>query len=153
MESGNSRFFYFCLMPILTGYAGTPLAKKSGIKEAAVISVYNAPDYYLSLFTDWPANVMISTKRLEKKNLIHFFTKREKELAAALPSLKEEVFPNGSLWVSWPRKAANIPTDITEDVIRKLGLANGLVDVKVCAVDAVWSGLKLVIPVKDRIKL
>lgn len=131
------------------GYSSTPLAKKLGIKENFVVQVINAPGHYFSLFTDLPP-VKISTSEKEPKDLIHFFVREEKELRQKIVSLRNSIVPNGTIWISWPKKASKQPTDITEDLIRSIALANGLVDVKVCAVDEVWSGLKLVIPVKNR---
>lgn len=133
-----------------TAYSATPLAKKLGLKEGFVIRLHNEPESYLSLFTDWPANVFVENDKAKKKNFIHFFTKEAKEFHQQLPALKTEIVSNGVIWVSWPKKASKIPSDITEDVIRQMALAIGLVDVKVCSVDEVWAGLKLVIPVKDR---
>jgi hypothetical protein len=131
-------------------YTSTPLAKKLGIKEGSIIRLHHAPVHYQSLFTDWPANVTIATTEEKKKDVIHFFTHSAEELHRHLPALKEEIQPAGSIWISWPKKASKVPTDLTEDIIREMALAIGLVDVKVCAVDNVWSGLKLVIPVKNR---
>jgi hypothetical protein len=133
----------------LAGYSGTPLAKKLGIKEGFAIAVINAPDHYFDLFTDLPkVNIIKDSKK--KKDLIHYFAKEQKQLIRDILKLKESIEQNGSIWISWPKKASKVETDITEDTIRNLALRNGLVDVKVCAVDEVWSGLKLVIPVKDR---
>lgn len=132
------------------GYSGTPLSKKLGIKDGFIIRLVNQPRYYFDLLNDMPGNVVIAADKKAKKNFIHYFTKEAKGLAGDIASLKNELLPDGMLWISWPKKAAKIPTDVTEDVIRQLALANGLVDVKVCAVDETWSGLKLVIPVKDR---
>jgi len=132
------------------GYSSTPLAKKLGVKEGFIINLINAPANYFDLFTDMPSSVSISDKAGEKKNLIHFFTKDTAELTQTLPQLKKEILPNGMIWVSWPKKSANIPTDVNEHLVRSTALENGLVDIKVCAVDDTWSGLKLVIPVKDR---
>lgn len=132
------------------GYSGTPLAKKLGIKERYIISVINQPANYLELFTDMPADVVINDTGSNKKQLIHFFTTSAGELSMLLPQLKNEIVSNGSIWVSWPKRSSKVATDITEDTIRHLALSIGLVDIKVCAVDDTWSGLKLVIPVKDR---
>jgi len=137
-------------MTATAGYFSTPLAKKLGIKEGFVVGLINEPKNYFELFTDWPQNVIVSKENSERKDLIHFFITGAKELFAQLPLLKDELRPNGMLWVSWPKKAAKVPTDATEDLIRDCALRNGLVDIKVCAVDEVWSGLKLVIPVKER---
>ena len=133
-----------------TGYSGTPLAKKLGIKEGFKIRVVDQPDYYFDLFTDLPETLTILKDKKTKKNLIHYFTKSAAGLRKDIVALRNEIEPNGMIWISWPKKASKITTDITEDTIRELALTNGLVDIKVCAVDEVWSGLKLVIPVKDR---
>lgn len=133
-----------------TGYSSTPLAKKLGIKEGFKIRLVDQPDYYFDLFTDLPATLSIMKDKKSKKNLIHYFTKSAAGLRKDIIALRNEIEPNGMIWISWPKKASKIATDITEDTIRELALTHGLVDIKVCAVDEVWSGLKLVIPVKDR---
>lgn len=133
-----------------TGYSGTPLAKKLGIKEGFTIRLVNPPDYYFELFDDLPKDITIVKDKKSKKNLIHYFTKQLADLKKDVVALRNEIEMNGTIWISWPKKASKVPTDIVEDDIRALALANGLVDVKVCAVDETWSGLKLVIPVKDR---
>ncbi len=132
------------------GYSGTPLAKKLGIKGGFHIRLANEPDYYFSLFDNMPGNVSVLSEKKSKKNMIHYFVTQAKMLQKDIASLKNEIEPDGMIWVSWPKKAARVVTDITEDVIRNLALNNGLVDIKVCAVDEIWSGLKLVIPLKDR---
>ena len=132
-----------------SGYSGTPLLKKLGIKEGFTISVFNQPDYYFDLFTDLP-KIKITKDKKAKKDFIHYFVTKEKDLVKDINDLKEQIVQNGMIWISWPKKSSKVETDITEDVIRNLALKNGLVDVKVCAVDEVWSGLKLVIPLKDR---
>jgi hypothetical protein len=134
-----------------SGYSGTSLAKKLGIKEGFKIRLVNQPEYYFKLFDDFPENVSITSDEMGKKDLIHFFTKEAFELFDNILLLKNEIEVNGMIWISWPKKVSKVPTDITEDTIRNLALKNGLVDIKVCAVDEIWSGLKLVIPVKDRI--
>jgi hypothetical protein len=133
-----------------SGYSGTSLAKKLGIKEGFIVSILNQPDYYFNLFTDLP-EIKITKNKKPKKDFIHYFVAEEKELVKDIKSLKEQIVQNGMIWISWPKKSSKVETDITEDVIRNVALKNGLVDVKVCAVDKIWSGLKLVIPVKDRI--
>lgn len=133
-----------------SGYSGTPLAKKLGIKEGFKIRLVNEPANYFDLVTDMPANVIMLKNKKATKDLVHYFTKRSADLKRDIISLRNEIFPGGMIWISWPKKAAKIETDITEDIIRNIALANGLVDVKVCAVDEVWSGLKLVVPLKDR---
>lgn len=133
-----------------SGYSGTPLAKKLGIKPGFNIKLINAPDYYFNLFTDLPDDLRFTDEASSKKDLIHFFTKQKDEYTGLLAALKEQIKPNGIIWVSWPKKASKIITDISENLIRDYALEIGLVDIKVCAVDEIWSGLKLVIPVKDR---
>lgn len=134
----------------VTGYSGTPLEKKLGIKEGFSVRFVNVPDYYFKLFAAFPGNIIILTDKKKKKNFIHYFTKKAKELQADIKNLKAEIIPDGMIWISWPKKSSGIETDITEDVIRSMALNTGLVDIKVCAIDEIWSGLKLVIPVKDR---
>lgn len=136
----------------MAGYSGTPLAKKLGIKTAAKVMLLNAPDYYLQLFTDLPTDVYFVDEAAVKKDVIHFFTKQQDEFLTMLPQLMNQMNPDGMIWVSWPKKASKVVTDITEDVIRNFAIKIGLVDIKVCAVDEIWSGLKLVIPVKDRMQ-
>src|ERR1700761_3531168 len=114
------------------GYSGTPLAKKLGIKEGFQIKLVNPPDHYFDLFTDLPANLNLKDDKTLQKDFIHFFTKQEKEFTALLPALKKQIKPNGMIWVSWPKKASKVPTDITEDTIRNYALKIGLVDIKVC---------------------
>ena len=131
------------------GYSGTPLAKKLGIKEGFKIALYNQPDYYFKLFTDFPAEIKMADSK-SKADFIHFFVKEEKQLLKLISKLKNQIEQNGMIWISWPKKSSKVETDVTEDVVRNIALKNGLVDTKVCAVDEIWSGLKLVIPVKDR---
>src|SRR5258708_893114 len=97
-----------------------------------------------------PEPVTLSGNTKDRKNFIHFFTKKLSEVSKTLPKLKNEIEQDGMIWVSWPKKSAKIDTDVTENLIRDIGLTCGLVDIKVCAVDDTWSGLKFVIPVKDR---
>lgn len=134
----------------LSGYSGTPLAKKLGIKEGFTISVFHQPEYYFQLFIDLPVNIKLVANEKLKKDFIHYFVKEEKQLLKDISKLKGQIEQNGIIWISWPKKASKVATDVTEDVVRNIALKNGLVDIKVCAVDEVWSALKLVIPVKDR---
>jgi CMP-N-acetylneuraminic acid synthetase len=137
------------LYKMTAGYSGTPLSKKLGIKEGFKISLINEPVHYWKLFSNLPVNIKL-VKGKTKANLVHYFVTEEKQLQKEITSLKENIEQNGMIWISWPKKSSKMQTDITEDVIRNIALKNGLVDVKVCAVDETWSGLKLVIPVKDR---
>jgi len=132
------------------GYSGTPLAKKLGIKAGFAMRLVNAPTYYFGLFTDLPELISLSDDPAVEKDFIHFFTKSNEDYIKTRPMLKKEIKPNGMIWVSWPKKASKVVTDVTENLVRNYALKIGLVDIKVCAVDETWSGLKLVIPVKDR---
>lgn len=134
------------------GYSGTTLAKKLGIRDGFKIRLINPPEYYFTLFTDLPPNIMLLNDTTTKKDCIHYFATKAKELQTDILSLKREIKEDGIIWISWYKKASRLPTDITENFIRELALANGLVDIKVCAVDEIWSGLKMVIPVKDRLR-
>jgi len=134
----------------MAGYSSTPLARKLGIKSRFKMRLINAPDYYFDLFADMPTDIIILTDKKIKKNFIHLFVKKQSELEKYIVEIKNEIEQDGIIWISWYKKSSKIPTDVTEDKIRATALANGLVDVKVCAVDEVWSGLKLVIPLKSR---
>lgn len=133
------------------GYSGAPLIKKLGIKPGYRIALLNAPESYLELLGELPADVSVdgSLWRTGYDFAQAFFVWRA-DYAAALPSLKRAIKKDGMVWISWYKKAAKMPTDISENVVRELALANGLVDVKVAAIDAQWSGLKLVYRLKDR---
>jgi hypothetical protein len=135
-----------------SGYSGTPLERKLGIKENFRIRLVHAPDNYFDFFTEWPKNIEISDGLQPKKNFIHFFTKKISEYYKLLPLLKQEIEENGMIWVSWPKKTSKILSDMSEDLIRNYALENGLVDIKVCSVSEDWSALKLVIPLKHRKK-
>jgi len=137
-------------MPQPAGYSGTPLAKKLGIKTGFAIKLVNPPDYYFSLFEDLPAALNFDEAENGENDFIHFFTKSENEYVTNLPLLKDQLKSNGMIWVSWPKKSSKVATDVTEDLIRKYAIKIGLVDIKVCAVDEIWSGLKLVIPLNKR---
>jgi hypothetical protein len=126
------------------GYSGTPLAKKLGIKPDFTIFPVNAPADYQSLLAPLPEDVTFVRKLTKAVDLIHLFTKSAAELDARLCTWRHAM-KSGTIWISWPKKASKVPTDITEDVIREIALPMGFVDVKVCAVDETWSGLKLVV--------
>ena len=133
-----------------SGYSGTPLMKKLGIKPEMKVLLINKPeDYYKLLEADITDQLI---KKDETPDFVHLFTKNTKEFEAEMKKLKPICKQNSNItiWVSWYKKAAKIPTDITEDTIRNYALKNDLVDVKVCAVSDIWSGLKLVVPVVKR---
>lgn len=129
----------------MAGYSGTPLAKKLGIREDCRLFPSGAPPNYLELLAPLPDGVRVVRRVDENTDVVHLFATRRARLAAALRSALEKMRPDATIWVSWPKKAARIETDITEDVVRDVALPMGLVDVKVCAVDDTWSGLKLVL--------
>lgn len=135
----------------MAGYSATPLSKKLGIKDGYVLYVKNAPENYPSMLDPLPANVKIVRRLTADLDLIHFFTKSRAELAENLRVQIQKMKQNGCIWVSWPKKSSGVKTDITEDVVRAIALPMGLVDIKVCAVDEVWSGLKLVIRKESRV--
>jgi hypothetical protein len=127
------------------GYSGTPLAKKLGIREGSRVLPIGAPRGYRQWLAPLPAGVRIVSRLSPETDVVHLFAARGAELTQRLPQLRKLIRPDAAIWVSWPKKAARVPTDVTEDVIRQIALPLDLVDVKVCAVDATWSGLKLVI--------
>jgi hypothetical protein len=131
------------------GYSGTPLLEKLGIKENMRVMLIQAPENYFGLLEK---NITEQfCKKNEKPDFIHLFVKSKKEFEIEMRKLKS-IKPTTTIWVSWYKKSAGIPTDITEDIIRNYALQNGLVDIKVCAVSEAWSGLKLVVPVAKRSK-
>ncbi|MBS1966113.1 MAG: DUF3052 domain-containing protein [Chloroflexi bacterium SZAS-1] len=135
----------------MTGYSGKPLVVKLGIKPGCRLAVVDAPPNYAELVAPLPAGVLVTQHaNTGPYDCIHLFATSFAVLDAQLPRLKVQIVANGMIWVSWPKRAAKVATDITEGAIRGLALAQGLVDVKVCAVDAIWSGLKLVIPLAAR---
>jgi hypothetical protein len=139
----------------MPGYSGTPLAKKLGIKEGFRVALLHVPDDVKAELRDAFGKCRvqrISGKGDEGFDFIFLFAKSRAGLAVDLIPAAKVLAPAGMLWISWPKKSSGVPTDITEDAIRQSGLAAGLVDVKVCAVTEVWSGLKFVIPVKNRPK-
>jgi len=132
------------------GYSGTPLAKKLGIAENSRVFLSDAPKDYLKLLAPVPKGTQVVKKIDGDTDVVHLFTKEKARLAALLRSSLVKIRPDAAIWVSWPKKSSKVPTDITEDTIRAVALPMGLVDVKVCAVDKVWSGLKLVVRKENR---
>ncbi|MEO6654621.1 MAG: DUF3052 family protein [Pyrinomonadaceae bacterium] len=133
------------------GYSGTPLAKKLDIKDGFDVLTVNAPDNYLDLLDPMPDKVTISDTGRNGVDLIHLFTNSRDELFGKLAKCTRLIKQDGTIWVSWYKKAAKLPTEITEDTVREAAFPLGLVDIKVCAVDDKWSGLKLVIRKENRI--
>jgi hypothetical protein len=128
----------------MAGYSGTPLARKLGIKPGSAIFVVAAPGHYDELLAPLPEGVK-RVRKIDAADVAHFFetsrARMDKDLRAAVSKMQQDA----AIWISWPKKAAKLATDITEDTVREVALPLGLVDIKVCAVDETWSGLKLVI--------
>lgn len=139
----------------MPGYSGTPLPKKLGIKPGLRVHLANAPAEVRAELRQALAQCeLIKQDSLVKKDaaldFVMVFTKSRAELTGLFPSMTKLLAPAGMLWVSWPKKSSGVATDLDENAIRAIGLAAGLVDVKVCAVTEVWSGLKFVRRLKDR---
>jgi hypothetical protein len=135
----------------MAGYSSKSLIEKLGIKAGSKILVVNAPKNFWKILGPLPEKTRQAGKS-GSVDFIHFFSMEKAEYQKGLPGLKKRLAPSGMLWVSWPKKAAKTQADLDEKGVRDFALKNGLVDVKICAVDETWSGLKLVIPVKDRKK-
>lgn len=133
------------------GYSGTPLVRKLGVKPDARLGLIGAPEGFDATLGELPPGVRVR-RRLggEPFDVIVAFFDRRAELNRRLPALARALDPAGGLWLAWPKRASGVATDVTEDVVRTLGLAAGLVDNKVCAIDPVWSGLRLVVRLRDR---
>ena len=129
----------------LAGYSGTPLAKKLGIKTGGKVHLIDAPPAHRRLLAPLPDGVEFVQTQSDATDLVHVFSTRKAQLDKSLRAIRRKMRADAVIWVSWPKKAARVPTDITEDVVRAVALPLGLVDVKVCAIDEVWSGLKLVV--------
>jgi hypothetical protein len=127
------------------GYSGTPLARKLGLKDGSTVRVINPPAGYTSLLKPIPDGVRFVSSVSATTDIVHLFTTRKAELVKTLAHLRTRIRPDAMVWVSWPKKAAKMDTDITEDTIRQVAIPMGYVDIKVAAFDAVWSALKLVI--------
>jgi hypothetical protein len=134
----------------MAGYSGTPLAKKLGIKDGCRVYILNAPKDYRQLLEPLPADVTFSRAASARTDLAHIFITRRLDLEGHLTRLRARLADTIPVWVSWPKKSAHLPTDVTEDTVREVALPMGFVDIKVCAVSEVWSGLKLMVRKKLR---
>jgi len=132
-------------MAATAGYSGTPLAKKLGIGAGTRVLLMHAPGDYQSLLAQLPTGVVFAKKLTAATQVVHLFAERAAALRKELATLRQHMPVDAAIWVSWPKRASQRPTDITEDVIRSIALPLGLVDIKVCAVSEVWSGLKLML--------
>jgi len=134
----------------MAGYSKRSLVEKLGIKEGHEAYIGNAPANYLKILGPLPAKTVLKKSLQGPVDFIQFFSKERSGLEAEFPRLKKNLAVNGALWVSWPKGASGVKTDLNENIAREIGLKNGMVDIKVCAVDEVWSGLKFVFRLKDR---
>jgi hypothetical protein len=134
----------------VSGYSGTPLPRKLGIKPGARLGLIGAPDGFDRTLGQLPGDVSVRRQLRGPLDVIVAFTRERRHLEKRLADLQRALDPAGGLWIAWPKRASGVATDVTENVVRELGLAAGLVDNKVCAIDDVWSGLRLVVRLRDR---
>lgn len=132
------------------GYSGTPLIQKLGIKPGARMLWERAPDGFARLLGKLPPSAELVGPRAKNLDFAILFVTDRKSLTARFTKLADRLAPAGMLWVAWPKRSSGVASDLDDNVVRQIGLAAGLVDVKVCAIDATWSGLRFVIPLKDR---
>ncbi|HEX7094646.1 MAG TPA: DUF3052 family protein [Acidimicrobiales bacterium] len=129
----------------MAGYSGTPLVKKLGIKEGDRVGLVNPPQHFATMLDPLPPAVELLPGVRSKRDVVIAFVHARGELESKLDAMLKAIYPDGAIWVAWPKRASKVPTDITEDVVREIALPAGLVDNKVCAIDDVWSGLRLVV--------
>jgi hypothetical protein len=134
----------------MAGYTSTPLATKLGIKEGHQVVCLAAPPGFPKLLAPLPPAVKLRSRLGRSLDVLVFFTREREELERRFDGLREAIAPAGGLWIAWPKKSSGVDTDLTEDVVREIALAGGLVDNKVCAIDETWSGLRLVYRLRDR---
>jgi len=134
----------------VAGYSGKPLSQKLGLKPGFCIFADGAPKDYRKLVGAWPDGATLATKPGGKLDVVHLFATEAKGLAARLRKYRDAIAPDGMIWVSWPKKTSGVATDLSDVVVRDTALPLGLVDIKVCAIDDVWSGLKFVVRAKNR---
>ena len=136
----------------MAGYSGTPLPKKLGIKENQRIALLNAPKDFLPELGDLPEGTSIVKRVTAPLDLVLLFVDRERVLEKQFAQLAKKLSPNGMIWIAWPKKSSGVLTDLIFDRVQGIGLSSGLVDVKICAINETWSGLKFVIRLRDRTK-
>ncbi|MGD9932578.1 MAG: DUF3052 domain-containing protein [Dehalococcoidia bacterium] len=134
----------------MAGYSDTPLWKKLGIKEGSAFAVFAAPDGFELAPAELPPGALAVEPGAERVAVVLVFVTSVAVLSEVFPAAQGWTRQDGGLWVAWPKRASGVPTDLTENVIRELGIAAGMVDNKVCAIDETWSGLRFVVPLKDR---
>ena len=136
----------------MAGYSSTPLPKKLGVKENQRIALINAPANFERELGALPYNTKLVKRLVAPLDLVLLFVDREKDLAKHFPELAKKLSTNGMIWIAWPKKSSGVQTDLVFERVQRIGLDCGLVDVKICAVDDIWSGLKFVIRLRDRNK-
>ena len=134
----------------MAGYSGTPLPKKLGIKEQSRIAFVNAPKDFQSYLGPLPPSVEVVKRITKPLDIVMLFVTSERALAKDFAKLAEKLATNGMIWIAWPKKSSGVATDLSFERVQRIGLDAGLVDVKICAIDETWSGLKFVIRLKDR---
>ena len=134
----------------MAGYSSTPLAKKLGIKEGSRIALVNAPKDFESGLGELPDKVEFVKRSTRALDIVLFFVLSERALARDFAKLAEKLATNGMIWIAWPKKSSGVTTDLSFEPVQRIGLDSGLVDVKICAIDETWSGLKFVYRLKDR---
>lgn len=134
----------------MAGYSGTPLPQKLGIKPGMIVVAIDPPDDYRKVLGQIPSGVNFATRPVGNTKFVHLFVKERRALGNQLQLLRRKIAEDAAIWVSWPKKSSGVPTDVTEDVIRSVALPLGFVDIKVCAVDDTWSGLKLMVRRENR---
>ena len=137
----------------MAGYSGTPLTKKLGIKDGSRVALVNAPKDFQTELKDLPDEVQFLKPTTKSLDIILFFVLSERALAKDFAKLAARLTANGMIWIAWPKKSSGVATDLSFDSVQRIGLDAGLVDVKICAVDETWSGLKFVYRLKDRSSL
>ncbi len=136
----------------MAGYSGTPLPKKLGVKESSLITIIDPPMDFEKTLGELPTGAQLRTGMRSKGpfDVIVLFAKRERDLRKRLDAARSRLAESGGLWIAWPKKSSGVETDLSDGVVREIGLATGLVDNKVCAIDETWSGLRFVVRVRDR---
>jgi hypothetical protein len=132
------------------GYSGTPLPRKLGIKEGARLALLGAPDGFDATLGELPEGASVRSRARGPLDVVVAFFIRRADLERRWGALAQAIEPDGGLWIAWPKRSSGVETDITEDVVREIALERGMVDNKVCAIDETWSGLRLVVRLKDR---
>lgn len=127
------------------GYSGTPLVRKLGIRSGFAVRVVDAPERYWELLGELPEGVSRASADEERLDLVHLFATERRRLVEGFERYRSRIAPDGAIWASWPKKASGVESELDGNVVREIGLTAGLVDIKVCAVDETWSGLKFVI--------